>query len=91
MNTPTFYAMVVNKALELGVLSKGMTTVLKYALTRLQRFVFEGGPQRNRDRILRAHQSGPVAVGAGRGPSGNQEESTGSNDVLPVSDNEDGR
>jgi len=38
----TFYAMVVNEALELGILSRGSATELKSALTSLRWFMFEG-------------------------------------------------
>ncbi|KAJ8429312.1 hypothetical protein Cgig2_025068 [Carnegiea gigantea] len=70
-----FYAIVVNKALELGVLRRSLVEDLKSALIGL------------RNNILIAHRPGPVAPGVGPMPANSQEESTGSNDTTsPSSD-----
>lgn len=49
-----FYAMVANKALELGVLSRSLVKDLEYALTSLWWSTFEAWLQLNRNAILTA-------------------------------------
>jgi len=78
----TFYAVVVNDALELGMLSRGLAPIMKSVLTGLPWFIFEGWLQQNRDSILRACQPSPAAAEARLGPSSGQDESIDSNRAL---------
>ncbi|KAJ8439002.1 hypothetical protein Cgig2_012998 [Carnegiea gigantea] len=56
-----FYTMVINDALELGVLSRDLAELLKSALVDLQWSTFEVWLRRNRDNLLRAYCPGPVS------------------------------
>jgi len=60
--------MVVNEALELGVLTRGLVEDMKYALTSLQWSTFESWLQANRSALIVARQFEPYGARAGLTP-----------------------
>ncbi|KAJ8436067.1 hypothetical protein Cgig2_000363 [Carnegiea gigantea] len=84
-----FYAMVVNEALELGVLSKDLAEDLKSALVGLQCFIFEAWLHLNRNSLLWARCPRLLNSGVGPGLVNGQEESSRSNDAPPPSSDDE--
>ncbi|KAJ8446021.1 LOW QUALITY PROTEIN: hypothetical protein Cgig2_012365 [Carnegiea gigantea] len=80
-----FYTMVVNEALELGILSKNLAEHLRSALEGLWWFIFEAWRQLNKHALLCAHHHGQVDPRVRPGPVGGQGESSGLSDALPPS------
>jgi len=66
----TFYAMVVNNALELGVMSRDMAEALKSALEGLWWFLFESWLRINKHDLLGAQFRTQADPRTGLGPAG---------------------
>ncbi|KAJ8435297.1 hypothetical protein Cgig2_026389 [Carnegiea gigantea] len=75
-----FYAMVVNEALQLGILIRSMVEDLKAALQARDTWL-----QLNKSDILITRKLGPAAPGVGPRSTSSEEEGTGSNDASPPS------
>jgi len=79
----TFDAMVVNDALELGVMSRDMVEALKLALKGLRWLIFESWLRINKHALLGAQLCRRANHGLGSGLVIDQEEDLGSSDALP--------
>ncbi|KAJ8446284.1 hypothetical protein Cgig2_005815 [Carnegiea gigantea] len=84
-----FYAMVVNEALELHILSRGSTKGLKSAFTGLRWSTFESRLKANRSTLIAARRPWPSDAGMGPLLASGQEESSRSNDKPPLPSEDD--
>ena len=75
--------MVLNDALELGVLSRDLAEMLESALVGMQWSTFETYLRHNRGSILRLRCLEPNSPEAGVHPIIDREESSGSGDAPP--------
>lgn len=84
-----FYAMVVNKTLEVGVLGRDLAEHLRSALEGHRWFIFKAWLQLNRHALLWAYRHRQVIPGAGPRPASDQEDSSESSDAPPPSSDDE--
>jgi len=84
-----FYAMVVNDAVELSVMSRDMAGALKLTLKGLRQTIFESSPRVNKHALLEAQLHRQANPGVEFEPGNDQEESSGWSDALPPSSDDE--